>query len=210
MHFKFSNWIFGSVLCSLFQIHYWLYVFVFNKPFYIHWYPFKETLVPYRSGYSKKEYVFLPKVVCKEERFWASAFMAKYKFFGRGKFVVTDQRSVDCCHLCNVDFWDATLPDWCFDKVIIYPEPYFSTINQVYHKGSLIRSETLVFSWKDLNRDIVLTVTIVILVCMNLHALYFHGLKGRDQSSVIFRAPMSKTRVFSPAQHIESTCCIQF
>jgi hypothetical protein len=40
--------------------------------------------------------MFLPKVVCKEETVLSmyAAFMAKYKFFGRGKFVVTDQSKV--------------------------------------------------------------------------------------------------------------------
>jgi Mlc titration factor MtfA (ptsG expression regulator) len=36
-----------------------------------------------------------------------------------------------------------------FDKIIIYPQPYFSTITQEYHKGEFNPEWNFVFSWKN-------------------------------------------------------------
>jgi hypothetical protein len=44
-------------------------------------------------------------------------------------------QSADCCHICNADFGMRHYLIDVFDKIIIYPQPLFSTITQEYHKG---------------------------------------------------------------------------
>jgi Mlc titration factor MtfA (ptsG expression regulator) len=195
---------FGSVL-ALFVFRFTiepLYVFVFNKPFYIHWYPFKRNLSPIQRDILRKEYVFYQKLSAKRKRFFEhrmAAFMAKYKFFGRGNFVVTDQSKVlIAATYVMLTFGMRHYLIDVFDKIIIYPEPYFSTINQEYHKGEFNPGvKALVFSWKDFeqgyrfdsdNRNLGLHEF--------AHALYFHGLKGRDQSSVVFSSTYVKIQEY--------------
>lgn len=195
---------FGSVL-ALFVFRFTiepLYVFVFNKPFYIHWYPFQRNLSLIQRDILRKEYVFYQKLSAKRKRFFEhrmTAFMAKYKFFGRGNFVVTDQSKVlIAATYVMLTFGMRHYLIDVFDKIIIYPEPYFSTINQEYHKGEFNpRLKALVFSWKDFeqgyrfdsdNRNLGLHEF--------SHALYFHILKGRDQSSVIFSSTYVKIQEY--------------
>jgi hypothetical protein len=68
-------------------------------------------------------------------------------------------QSADCCHICNADFGMRHYLIDVFDKIIIYPQPYFSTITQEYHKGEFNRNETLVFSWKIFKKVLVMKMT---------------------------------------------------
>jgi hypothetical protein len=179
-----------------------LYVFVFNKPFYIHWYPFKRNLSPVQRDTLRREYIFYQKLTAKRKQFFEhrmAAFMAKYKFFGRENFVVTDQSKVlIAATYVMLTFGMRHYLIDVFDKIIIYPEPYFSTINQEYHKGEFNPAvKALVFSWKDFeqgyrfksdNRNLGLHEF--------AHALYFHGLKGKDQSSVVFSSAYVKIQEY--------------
>jgi Mlc titration factor MtfA (ptsG expression regulator) len=47
-------------------------------------------------------------------------------------FVVTDQCRVLIAAICNADFGMRHYLIDVFDKIIIYPQPYFSTITQEY------------------------------------------------------------------------------
>jgi hypothetical protein len=73
-----------------------------------------------------------------------------------------------------------------FDKIIIYPQPYFSTITQEYHKENLTGMKFGVFlenfqeGFSNENDNLNLGLHEF------SHSLYFHGLKGRDHSSVVF------------------------
>ncbi|WP_248905549.1 zinc-dependent peptidase [Flavobacterium sp. K5-23] len=119
----------------------------------------------------------------------AAAFIVKYQFIGKGGFVVTDQAKV----LVSATFVMLTFGMRhylinVFDKIIIYPELYFSTVNQEFHKGEFNpRVKALVFSWKDFQEGFYFENDNLNLGLHEFgHALHFHGLKSRDQSSIVF------------------------
>lgn len=169
-----------------------LYVLVFNKPVYIHWYPFGQKLTAPQRSILEKEFVFYGKLSDKRKRFFefrVAAFISKYKFIGKEGFVITDQVKV----LVSATFVMLTFGMRyylikVFNKIIIYPEAYFSTINKEFHKGEFNPGvKAVVFSWKDFKEGFQFENDNINLGLHEFaHALYFHGLKAKDQSSVVF------------------------
>jgi Mlc titration factor MtfA (ptsG expression regulator) len=169
-----------------------LYVLIFNKPLCIHWHPFIKKIKLSQKNILKQEFSFYNKLSLKQQEVFEhrlACFMTKYQFIGKGGFVITDQCSV----LIAATFVMLTfgmryyLID-VFNKIIIYPQSYFSTINKQYHKGEFNpKLKVLVFSWKDFQEGFRIENDNINLGLHEFtHALYFHGVKGRDQSSIVF------------------------
>lgn len=169
-----------------------LYVFIFNKPLYIHWYPFPKKLIPAQKLILEQEFSFYQNLSGKRKHYFehrVAAFIKKYQFTGKEDLVITDQIKVlvaatSVMLTFGMRFYLINV----FDKIIIYPKPYFSTINQEYHKGEFNpRLKAIVFSWEDFLQGFRFgTDNLNLGLHEFAHALHFHGLKSRDQSSVVF------------------------
>jgi Mlc titration factor MtfA (ptsG expression regulator) len=186
--------VFGVVVFVFLSIMYGksLYVLLFNKLLYIHWSPFRRKISTAQRNILSNEFSFYQKLSFKQQQKFEhrlACFFAKYMFIGKGGFVVTDQ----CRVLVSATFVMMTfgmrhyLID-VFDKIIIYPQSYFSTINKDYHKGEFNpKLKVLVFSWKDFKEGFRIENDNLNLGLHEFsHALYFHGVKSKDHSSVIF------------------------
>lgn len=179
-----------------------LYVFVFNKPVYVHWYPLRKKLTPSQRDVLENEFVFYGKLSDKRKRFFefrVAAFISKYKLIGKEGFVITDQVKV----LISATFVMLTFGMRhylinVFNKIIIYPESYFSTINKEFHKGEFNPgAKAVVFSWKDFKEGFQYKNDNINLGLHEFaHALYFHGLKAKDQSSIVFADGYVKTQKY--------------
>lgn len=179
-----------------------LCVMVFNKPLYIHWYPFIKKLSLIHRDVLRKECAFYQGLSANRKVFFehrTAVFIAKYQFFGKDNFVVTDQCKVlIAASYVMLTFGMRHYLINVFDKIIIYPQPYLSTIRNQYHKGEFNpRLKALVFSWQDFmegnrfdNDNLNLGIHEF------SHALYFHGLRSRDQSSVIFASTYVKIQEY--------------
>jgi Mlc titration factor MtfA (ptsG expression regulator) len=168
------------------------YVLVFNKPIYVHCYPYSRKLTIIQRKILHDEFVFYRKLNTRRKRYFehrVATFIVKYPFYGKDGFIITDQSKV----LIAATFVMLTfgmrhyLID-VFNKIIVYPQSYFSTINQEYHKGEFNpRLKILVFSWQDFQEGFSSTNDNLNLGLHEFsHALHFHGLKSRDQSSIVF------------------------
>lgn len=190
----FISVLFGTLflLLLIFRVVEPAYVLLFNKPLYIHWYPIARKLTPSQKYILEQEFAFYRKLSIKRKQFFehrVAAFIAKYNFVGKGGFVVTDQvRILISATFVMLTFGMRHYLINIFDRIIVYPESYFSTINQEYHKGEFNpRMKALVFSWKDFQEGFQFENDNLNLGLHEFaHALYFHGLKGRDQSSIVF------------------------
>jgi Mlc titration factor MtfA (ptsG expression regulator) len=94
-----------------------------------------------------------------------------------------------------------------FDKIIIYPQPYFSTITQEYHKGEFnpewnfcVFLENFQEGFSNENDNLNLGLHEF------SHSLYFHGLKGRDHSSVVFADAYKKCKIFNWNRCFKPSC----
>ncbi|MEZ7504695.1 zinc-dependent peptidase [Flavobacterium sp. Arc2] len=179
-----------------------VYVLIFNKPLYIHWYPFKRKLNPGQRAVLRKESVFYQNLSAKKKLFFehrTATFIAKYKFFGKGDFIVTEHsKVVIAATYVMLTFGMRHYLIAVFNKIIIYPEPYLSTIRNEYHKGEFNpRLKAVVFSWKDFQEGYYCDNDNLNLGIHEFaHALYFHGLKSRDQSGVVFSSTYVKIQEY--------------
>jgi len=169
-----------------------LSILIFNKLSRIHRSPFRKKISVSQRIILSNEFTFFQKLSSEQQQIFEhrlACFESKYEFVGKGGFVITDQ----CRVLISATFVMLTfgmrhyLID-VFNKIIIYPQSYFSTINQQYHKGEFNpRLKIVVFSWMDFQEGFRIENDNLNLGLHEFsHALYFHGVKGRDQSSVVF------------------------
>jgi Mlc titration factor MtfA (ptsG expression regulator) len=186
--------IFGVVVFVFFSILYGesLYVLLFNKPLCIHWSPFRRKVSNAQRNILSCEFSFYQKLSFEQQQKFEhrlACFLGKYQFIGKGGFVLTDQSLVlvSATYIMLTFGMGRYLID-VFDKIIIYPQPYFSTINKDYHKGEFNpKLKVLVFSWKDFKEGFRIENDNLNLGLHEFsHALYFHGVKSRDKSSVVF------------------------
>lgn len=179
-----------------------IYVYVFNKPLYIHWYLYKRKLDTPQRLILENEFSFYKKLSKKKKKFFehrVASFINKYEFIGKDDFVVTDRVKVKiAATFVMLTFGMRHYLIDNFDRIIIYSEPYFSTINQQFHKGEFNpRLKTLVFSWKDFQEGFYYENDNLNLGLHEFtHALYFHGLTDKDQSSVVFADSFNKVKEY--------------
>lgn len=196
--------VFGVVLFVYFSFVFGepIYVLIFNKPLCIHWSPFKRKISISQRDVLSNEFTFYQKLSLKQQQIFEhrlACFLRKYQFIGKGGFVVTDQsRVLISATFVMLTFGMRHYLIKVFDKIIIYPQSYFSTINQQYHKGEFNpKLKILVFSWKDFEAGFRNGNDNLNLGLHEFsHALYFHSLKGRDQSSAVFRDTYVKVQKY--------------
>lgn len=196
--------IFGVVVFVFFSILYGksIYVLLFNKSLCFHWSPFRKKVSASQRTILNNEFTFYQKLSFEQQQFFErrlACFLARYQFIGKAGFVVTDE----CRVLISATYVMLTfgmrhfLID-VFNKIIVYPQPYFSTVNQEYHKGEFNpRMKILVFSWKDFQEGFRLENDNLNLGLHEFsHALYFYTVKRKDQSSVVFRDAYGKMQKY--------------
>jgi hypothetical protein len=179
-----------------------LYVLIFSKSLCTYWPLFMKKIKLSQRNILEQEFSFYQKLSFKQQQIFEhrlACFMSKYKFIGNGGFVVTDQcRVLIAATFVMLTFGMRHYLIDVFDKIIIYPQPYFSTITQEYHKGEFNPGmKLLVFSWKNFQEGFSYENDNLNLGLHEFsHSLYFHGLKNRDQSSVVFADAYKKMQKY--------------
>jgi Mlc titration factor MtfA (ptsG expression regulator) len=189
----FISVLFGTLflLLLIFRVVEPAYVLFFNKPLYIHWYPFSKELksnqrqilindFPFYNGLSPKRKMYF------EHR--VNEFIANYKFIGK-EIVITEQMQMLIAGTyVMLTFGMRNYLIRLFNKIIIYPSSYYSTSNQEFHKGEFNpKMKAIVFSWEDfLLGHSTSNDNINLGLHEFSHVLHFHCLKSNDPSAIIF------------------------
>ena len=182
-----------SVVLLFFRVIEPGYIAIYNKPLYIHFYPFPKKLSDLQQNILQNEFVFYKNLTQKEKKYFeyrVADFISEYEFIGKESLVVTDQMKVLIAATSTMlTFGMKNYLYEVFKRIIIYPEEYYSTIDEEYHKGEYNpRMRTLVFSWKHFlegyridndNHNLGLHEF--------AHALNFQALKSNDTSMIIFK-----------------------
>ena len=168
-----------------------IYLLLFNKPFYIHWYPFSKKLkfnqrqilvnyFPFYSRLSPKRKIYF------EHR--VNVFIANYQFTGKEIFITEDMQILIAGTYVMLTFGMRNYLIGLFDKIIIYPSSYLSTVNQMYHKGEFNpKMKAIVFSWEDFLMGHATSNDNINLGLHEFsHVLHFHCLKSNDPSAIVF------------------------
>lgn len=168
------------------------YIAVFNKPLYIHFYPFHKRLKRSQRRILLKKVPFYQKLALKERIYFeyrVADFISEYAFIGKESLKVTDEMKVlIAASSTTLTFGMKHYLFDVFDKIIIYPEEYYSTLNEEYHKGEFNPLVGVVaFSWKHFKEDYDKHEDNLNLGLHEFaHALNFQALKTNNSSMTIF------------------------
>lgn len=169
-----------------------IYVYIFNKPIFIHFYLVKKKLPKRKKDFLIKNIAFYQKLNDKNKSYFEhrlTRFIRNYEFIERGNFTLTPEVKVlIASSYIKLTFGMRKYLTTTFDKVVVYPSSFYSVITKKYHKGEFNPGfKMIVFSWEDfLIGNIVLNDNLNLGIHEFTHALTFHGKRSKDVSARIF------------------------
>jgi len=169
-----------------------IYVYIFNKPIFVHLYLVKKKLPRKKKEFLVKNISFYQKLSNKHKVYFEHRlvkFIRNYEFIERDNFVLTPEIKVlIASSYVKLTFGMRSYLTTTFDKIVIYPNSFYSLITKKYHKGEFNpRFKMIVFSWEDfLLGDVVLNDNLNLGIHEFTHALTFLGQKSKDVSAKIF------------------------
>jgi Mlc titration factor MtfA (ptsG expression regulator) len=169
-----------------------MYMHIFKKPMYIHFYPRKKKLTPIQESILRQEFPFYKKLSLKYQGYFkhrVASFIASHEFIGKENFIITDQvRVLVASTAVMLTFGMRRYLFDVINKVIIYPTIYLSTITDEYHKGEFNpRVKVVVFSWEDFLKGFDSDTDNVNLGLHEFsHVVHYHGKRNEDSSAIIF------------------------
>lgn len=168
------------------------YGLLFNKPFYVHFYPRLKELTPDQSYILHKKFDYFNALDERKKRYFehrVARFMERYPFYGNDDFLITDEVKVliSATSVMLTFGMRKYLYD-VIDKIIVYPTSYYSNVNDAYHKGEFNpRMRAVVFSWEDFVSGYTISNDNLNLGIHEFgHVLHYHGMKSEDASAKIF------------------------
>lgn len=189
--------LFSAIIVDTIE-HY--YLMVFNKPVYIHLYISPKKLSNSNKEILRNRIAFYTKLSEKRKSYFehrVATFIESYPFIPKEGLIITNEMKVMIAATAvKLTFGMRKYIIDDFDKIIIYPEPYYSTINDAWHKGEFNpRMKAIVFSWKDFLEGYDYANDNLNLGLHEFaHAIHLHGLKNSDASSLQFAKMYVKIR----------------
>lgn len=168
------------------------YGLLYNKPLFVHFYTNLNTLNANQFYVLSEKFSFYQSLSDKKKKYFehrVATFIAKYEFIGQEDFLITDEVKVLIASTSvMISFGMRNYLFDSFNKIIVYPSEYYSTMNDAYHKGEFNpRMKAVVFSWNDFLEGYEISNDNLNLGIHEFaHVLHLHGLKNDDASAVIF------------------------
>jgi len=188
---------FFAILCVMFlnfafKMAEMSYVMYRKKPFYIHFPFFLKQLSDFQKGILKNEFRFYNKLEPKYKCFFehrVASFIKDKHFIGRDGLKVTEEMRVlisATAVMLTFGFRDFYIG--LIGSIFIYPEVFYSKMNDDYHKGEFNpKLQALVFSWADFKKGFDIEDDNINLGIHEFtHAIHLNSIKERDVSSTIF------------------------
>lgn len=168
------------------------YVLKNKKPVFVHFYIFLNKLTKEQRHILKTQFKFYNKLSSRHKRYFehrVANFINDKDFIGRNGVEISQEMRVliaSTAVMLTFGFRDFYIG--LIQKIIIYPEKFFSRTNKKYHKGEFNpKLKALVISWSDFklgyensNDNINLGIHEFV------HAIHLNSIKERDVSSTIF------------------------
>ena len=164
----------------------------FKRPFYTHFYISIKKLDPKYKSILAQKFLFYKNLDSKYERYFehrVASFIKDKEFIGREGITVTDEmKTLISATAVMLTFGFRDFYIGLIDKIFIYPNSFYSTSNDEYHKGEFNpRLQTLVLSWSDFLKGFEIGDDNINLGIHEFaHAVHLNSLKERDVSSIIF------------------------
>lgn len=171
-----------------------LYFYYFKKPLYVHFYPLLKKVSLNELYVLENEFEFYNKLSPKLKSYFEhrlAVYIKKFSFFGQENMVVTDQMKVlISATAVMLTFGMRNYKFTVVDKIILYPDVYFSTVTKAYHKGEFNpKLKAVVFSWKHFLEGYRFRNDNLNLGLHEFaHVLHFQGKIHKNSSSKLFYA----------------------
>lgn len=167
------------------------YALIFNKPLYLYWYPVPKKLKPSQKLILEKEFPFYKKLSNKRKIYFehrVKSFLQYYQFLGNDIQITEEMKVIIAGTYIMLTFGIRQYLVPLFQKIIVYPSRYFSTITQQYHKGEYNpKLKAVVFSWEDfLLGHQTANDNVNLGLHEFAHVLHFHSIRAKDISASIF------------------------
>jgi MtfA peptidase len=166
---------------------------IFHKPLYIHLYLRPKKIAQEEEFFLRQKFPFYQKLSEKHKVYFhhrLAAFKEKYPFIPREDFVIDrEMQTLVAGTYVMLTFGMRRYLIDSFDKIIIYPEEYYSSHTDQYHKGEFNpRMKAVVFSWKDFTAGYEIDNDNLNLGIHEFsHVVHHHSLRSNDGSSLAFR-----------------------
>lgn len=186
-----------------------LYLMMFRRPLYVHFYIKKRVLSPNRKSILKS-FEFYQKLSDKHKKFFehrVACFIDDKEFIGRdGNFVDDRARVMISATAIMLTFGMRNYLINNVEKIIIYPEVFYSTLSRQYHKGEFNPMlKALVFSWKDFEEGYAIADDNLNLGIHEFtHAIHIHSLRNRDTASIIFSDGFSELQRILQMENVKN------
>lgn len=175
----------------LFRVFENWYSSTFDKPLFRHYLVYKK-ISKEQARILETEFHFYTLLSQKHKRQFkhrVATFIADKKFVGRENLEVTDRmKTLIAAVGCMLSFGRKHYEYTLIDFVLIYPEEFYSTMNDAYHKGEFNpREKALVLSWKDFEKGYRITDDNLNLgIHEFMHAMQLEARKSRDVDAARF------------------------
>jgi len=174
-----------------------IYVLIFKKPLFLYFYPFLEKLNNEQKEILRKNFPFYNRLTLKKKSYFehrVKEFISKYEFVGKNIEITETMQILIAGTYVMLTFGFRKYLIGLFSRIIIYPSVYFSSINEVYHKGEFNpKVKAVVFSWEDFVLGHATSNDNINLGLHEFaHALHFHCLKSNDSSATVFHDEFNK------------------
>ncbi|WP_299228457.1 zinc-dependent peptidase [uncultured Psychroserpens sp.] len=182
------------ILYKLFNFFEMAYVEYFNKKlFYNHKYIKKKKLPKDQKSILRQYINFYNRLSSKHKSYFehrVKQFIKTTEFIGKDITVTDEMKVVTAATLVKLTFGLRDYNISLVERVIFYPEAFYSTTNKTYHKGEFnLGYKALVFSWKDVKHGYEIEDDNLNLAIHEfIHAIHFYymSVRKRSTSAAIF------------------------
>ena len=180
--------VFAGFSFYLFRLSEGFYATAFNKPMFRNYLVYKK-LSANQLAILTKEFSFYNSLSEKHKRQFqhrVSSFILDKEFIGRENLHVTERMKVLISAIgCMLSFGRQNYKFSLIDHILIYPNEFYSAVNNDYHKGEFNpKGKALVISWKDFEEGYKITNDNLNLgIHEFMHAMQLEAKQGSDVDS---------------------------
>lgn len=145
-----------------------------------------------------EDFSFYASLVPKQRRRFehrVATFLRQKEFIGRDGLVITEEMKLLIAAVgCMLTFGRRYYKYSLIDHILVYPEPFYSAINDAYHKGEFNpRQQALVISWPDFEKGYRITDDNLNLgIHEFMHALQLDARNSTDLDALRFERQFKK------------------
>ncbi|NQY30821.1 MAG: zinc-dependent peptidase [Flavobacteriaceae bacterium] len=169
-----------------------VYLSWFKRPAWVHFYVYKKKLSEPHKSILRKRLSFYNRLSSVDKRRFEhrlQCFLNDKEFIPRQGFVLKDEHRLSIAAtaiMLTFGMRKYMLP--ILERIIVYPEAFYSTIDERYHKGEFNPSlKALVLSWEDFEEGFRIEDDNLNLGIHEFtHAIHLNSIKRTDTASVVF------------------------